>query len=115
LFAMMLDDLEPQERAVAEAAAVLRRVTVPLLAAVLDSPDAEQAWRILRGLPFTVTSAAGVEFSGVAAPVLLEALELRDPARVRTLRARAAQAILDTLTRGPDWDSTADLLHLVQN
>jgi DNA-binding CsgD family transcriptional regulator len=115
LFAVMLDDLGPRERAVAEAAAVLRRVTLPLLTAVLDEPDGEQAWQTLRGLPFTVTSAAGVEFSGVAAPVLLEALELRDPARVRTLRARAAQAILDSLTHGPRWDSTADLLHLVQN
>ena len=112
---MMLDDLGPRERALAEAASVLRRVTLPLLAAVADEPDVEQAWRTLRGLPFTVTTAAGVEFSGLAAPVLLEALELRDPARVRTLRTRAARAILDSLAHGPDWGSTADLLHLVQN
>jgi hypothetical protein len=115
LFAVMLDDLGPRERAVAEAASVLRRVTLPLLAAVVDEPDVEQAWRILRGLPFTVTTAAGVELSGLAAPVLLEALELRDPDRVRTLRTRAARAILDSLPQGPDWESTADLLHLVQN
>ena len=115
LFAVMLDDLGPRERAVAEAASVLRRVTLPLLAAVIDEPDVEQAWRILRGLPFTVTTAAGVELSGLAAPVVLEALELRDPARVRTLRVRAARAILDSLAHGPDWESTADLLHLVQN
>jgi DNA-binding CsgD family transcriptional regulator len=115
LFAVMLDDLEPQERAVAEAASVLRRVTMPLLAAVVDEPDVEQAWRTLRGLPFTVTTAAGIELSGPAAPVLLEALELRDPARVRTLRTRAARSILDSLAHGPDWENTADLLHLVQN
>jgi DNA-binding CsgD family transcriptional regulator len=115
LFAVLLDDLGPTERAVAEAASVLRRVTLPLLAAVLDEPNVEQAWRALRELPLTVTTAAGVEFSGLAAPVLLEALELRDPARVRTLRTRAARAILDSLTHGPDWESTADLLHLVQN
>jgi DNA-binding CsgD family transcriptional regulator len=115
LFAMMLDDLGPRERAVAEAASVLRRVTLPLLAAVVDEPDVEQAWRTLRGLPFTVTTAAGVKLSGVAAPVVLEALELRDPARVRTLRTGAARAILGSLAHGPDWESTADLLHLVQN
>ncbi|HEY7046682.1 MAG TPA: LuxR family transcriptional regulator [Jatrophihabitantaceae bacterium] len=115
LFAVMLDDLGPRERAVAEGVAVLRRVTLPLLAAVVDEPDLEQAWRMLRGLPFTVTTAAGVELSGLAAPVLLEALELRDPARVRTLRTRAARTILDSLSHGPDWESTADLLHLVQN
>jgi DNA-binding CsgD family transcriptional regulator len=115
LFTVILDDLGPRERAVAEAASVLRRVTLPLLAAVVDETDVEQAWRTLRGLPFTMTTAAGVEFSGLAGPVLLEALELRDPARVRTLRARAARAILDSLAQGPDWESTADLLHLVQN
>jgi DNA-binding CsgD family transcriptional regulator len=115
LYAMMLDDLGPRERSVVEAASVLRRVTLPLLAAVTDEPDVEEAWRALRGLPVTATTAAGVELSGVAAPVLLEALELRDPARVRTLRARAARVILESLASGPDWDSTADLLHLVQN
>jgi DNA-binding CsgD family transcriptional regulator len=115
LFAVMLDDLAPEERTVAEAASVLRRVTLPLLAAVVEEPDVEQAWRTLRGLPFTVTSAAGVELSGLAAPVLLEALELRDPVRVRILRTRAARSILNSLAPGPDWERTADLLHLVQN
>ena len=115
LFAVMLDDLASRERAVVEAASVLRRVTLPLLAAVVDEPDVEQAWHTLRGLPFTVTTAAGVEFAGPAAPVFLEALELRDPARVRMLRTRAARAVLDSLAHDPEWQSTADLLHLVQN
>ena len=43
LFAVMLDDLGPRERAIAEAASVLRRVTLSLLAAVADEPDVEQA------------------------------------------------------------------------
>jgi hypothetical protein len=43
LFVVMLDDLGPRERAIAEAASVLRRVTLPLLAAVADEPDVEQA------------------------------------------------------------------------
>ncbi|WP_238437111.1 MULTISPECIES: helix-turn-helix transcriptional regulator [unclassified Frankia] len=115
LFAVILDGLSPPERAVAEAASVLRRATLPLLAAVVDEPDAEQAWRTLRGLPFAVTTATGVELAGLAAPVLLEALELRDPVRVRTIRTAAARAILDSLAQGPDWEGTADLLHLVQN
>jgi DNA-binding CsgD family transcriptional regulator len=115
LFSVILDDLPPQERSTVEAVAVLRRVTVPLLAAVVDGQHVEEAWRILRGLPFTTTTPAGLELSGVAAPVLLEALELRDPLRVRGLRARAARAIVDSLAVGLDWQSTADLLHLVQN
>ncbi len=115
LFSVILDDLPLPERGTVEAVSVLRRVTMPLLAAVVDGQDIEEAWRILRSLPFTTTTAAGLELSGVAAPVLLEALELRDPLRVRGLRARAAQAIVDSLAVGLDWQSTADLLHLVQN
>jgi DNA-binding CsgD family transcriptional regulator len=115
LFTVMLDDLPSDERATVEAAAVLRRVTLPLLAAVVDDGDVERAWQTLRRLPFTTTTASGLEISGVAAPVLLEALELRDPRRVAALRVRAARTILDSLSAGPDWQSTADLLHLVQN
>ena len=115
LFALMLDDLGPRERALAEAAAVLRRVTLPMLAAVVDEPDVEQAWQTLRRLPFAVTTAGGVALSAPAAPVFLEALELRDPGRVRMLRTRSARVLVDALAHGPDWESTADLLHLVQN
>jgi DNA-binding CsgD family transcriptional regulator len=115
LFSVILDDLPLPERGTVEAVSVLRRVTVPLLAAVVDGQDVEEAWRTLRSLPFTTTTAAGLELSGVAAPVLLEALELRDPLRVRGLRARAARAIVDSVAVGLDWQSTADLLHLVQN
>ena len=115
LFAVILDDLPPEERAMAEAVSVLRRVTVPTLGAVVDGRDVDEAWRTIQRLPFTTTTAAGLELSGVAAPVLLEALELRDPLRVRGLRARAARAIVESLAVGLDWQSTADLLHLVQN
>ncbi|WP_222263263.1 helix-turn-helix transcriptional regulator [Modestobacter marinus] len=115
LFAVLLDDLAPEERATVEAAAVLRRVTLPLLAAVVDEQDPQDAWRTLRSLPFTTVTRTGLEFAGVAATVLLEALELRDPVRVRALRARAARTILAGLAAAPDWEGTADLLHLVQN
>ena len=115
LFAVILDDLPPEERDTVEAAAVLRRVTMPLLAAVVDGQDSDSAWRTLRQMPFMATTGSGLELDGVAATVLLEALELRDPLRVRGLRVRAARSILDSLDFGPDWQSTADLLHLVQN
>jgi DNA-binding CsgD family transcriptional regulator len=115
LFAVILEDLPPQERNTAEAASILRRVTMPLLAAVVDGQDVDSAWRTLRGLPLMSTTGSGLELTGVAAPVMLEALELRDPLRVRDLRARAARSILDSIVVEPDWQSTADLLHLVQN
>jgi DNA-binding CsgD family transcriptional regulator len=122
LFEVLLDDLDPRERRTVENAAVLRRVTQPLLAAVLSDGgagsvdgDLQRAWRTLRDLPFTRTTATGMEFEPVARQVVAGALEIRDPARVRALRRRAAEAALRDAERGPSWDATADLLYLVQN
>ena len=114
---MLLDDLDPVERRSVESAAVLRRVTQPLLAAVLaDDPlDTEKSWRALRSLPFTHVTAAGMEIASIARQTIAGALEIRDPARVRQLRRRAAAAALQDVERGPSWDATADLLYLIQN
>src|SRR6185295_4085321 len=114
---VLLDDLDPVERRSVENAAVLRRVTQPMLAAVLadaDSLDVEQAWRALRGLPFTRLTAVGMEIQSVARQAIAGALEIRDPARVRQLRRRAAVAALRDVERAPGWETTADLLYLVQ-
>ena len=122
LFEVLLDDLDPGERRTVESAAVLRRVTLPLLQAVLTGPDpggpvpdVQQAWRVLRQLPFTVTTASGLELQPIARQAVAGALEIRDPARVRQLRRQAAMAVLRTADRAPTWEATADLLYLVQN
>ena len=123
LFEVLLDDLDPLERRAVESAAVLRRVTQPLLAAVLGEgddpagtgPDLQRAWRALRTLPFTVTTRSGLEFQPIARQAIGGAAEIRDPVRVRRLRRRAAEAALRDLDRAPDWEATADLLYLVQN
>ena len=119
LFEVLLDDLEPRERRTVEDAAVLRRVTQPLLAAVLtdtaEGANLQRAWRTLRDLPFTRTTATGIEFEPIARQAVAGALEVRDPARVRELRRRAAEVALRDVERGLSWDATADLLYLVQN
>jgi hypothetical protein len=68
LFEVLLDDLNPVERRSVESAAVLRRVTQPLLTAVLaDDPlDTEQSWRALRSLSFTRVTPAGMEIASIA-------------------------------------------------
>jgi DNA-binding CsgD family transcriptional regulator len=106
-----------------ESTSVLRRVTQPLLAAVLadhgEPPradaDLQHAWRALRELSFTSTTTAGIEFQPVARQAISGALEIRDPARIRLLRRRAAETALRDLDQGPSWNATADLLYLVQN
>lgn len=122
LFEALLDDLDPDERRTVESAAVLRRVTLPLLEAVLaeaapagPAPDVQQAWRVLRQLPFTVTTGSGLDFQPIARQAIAGALEIRDPPRVRQLRRQAAVAVLRTANREPTWEATADLLYLVQN
>lgn len=116
LFAAFLEDLEPEERAVVEAATVLRRITRPGLAAVLGPEcDVEAAWQLLSALPFAVITPAGLELHEIARDVLSEAVELRDPVGVRALRARAAAALFEAVNHDPDWNTTADLIYLVQN
>src|SRR5262249_46112868 len=96
---------------------VLRRITVPALAAVLERDDlaVERAWTALRDLPFATVRADGVELQAVVQEVTATRLELRDPGRARDLRRRAARAALATVQDAPGWSATADLLHLVQN
>jgi DNA-binding CsgD family transcriptional regulator len=117
LVEVLFDDLDPDLRDVVEAASVLRRVTVPALAAVLERDDAaaERAWVALRDLPFATVRSDGVELQAVVQDVTATRLELRDPGRARDLRRRAARAALATVQHAPGWASTADLLHLVQN
>ena len=117
LVEVLFDDLDPDLRDVVEAASVLRRVTVPALAAVLgrDEAAAEQAWVALRDLPFATVRPDGVELQAVVQEVTATRLELRDPGRARDLRRSAARAALGTVRQAPGWTATADLLHLVQN
>jgi DNA-binding CsgD family transcriptional regulator len=117
LVEVLFDDLDPELRNVVETASVLRRVTVPALAAVLerDEAAAERAWVELRELPFTTIRPDGLELQAVVQDVAAGRLELRDPGRARDLRRRAAGVALASVQRAPGWAATADLLHLVQN
>jgi DNA-binding CsgD family transcriptional regulator len=117
LVEVLFDDLDPDLRDVVEAASVLRRITVPALAAVLERDEAavEPYWVALRDLPFATVRPDGVELQPVVQDVTATRLELRDPGRARELRRRAARAALTTVQHAPGWAATADLLHLVQN
>lgn len=114
---VILGDLGADLRHAVEAASVLRRVTVPALAAVLERTptDVEPTWLALRDLPFTMVRSDGIDIQAVVQDVTARSLELRDPGRARALRRSAARSALATVTSAPGWTSTADLLHLVQN
>ncbi len=117
LFEILIDDLDPAERRTVETAAILRRVTRPLLTAVLDpdGQDVNTAWRTLRELPFTSVTRGGLELNPLARNVIAGGLEISEPAYVADVRRRAAAAALRDAGGGRSWDGTADLLYLVQN
>jgi DNA-binding CsgD family transcriptional regulator len=119
LFEVLLNDLSDADRETVEAASILRRITRPLLDAVMaddHAPNAiDDAWRMLRNLPFVSTTSSGLRLHAVAHNAIGGALEIRNPGRVRQVRRKAAAAVLRDTADGPSWDATADLLFLVQN
>jgi DNA-binding CsgD family transcriptional regulator len=114
---VIFDDLDPDVREIVETVSVLRRVTLPALAAVLERDQAavERAWTELRDLPFTTIRPDGLELQAVVQDVTATRLELRDPGRARDLRRRAARVAIANVQHAPGWATTADLLYLVQN
>jgi DNA-binding CsgD family transcriptional regulator len=117
LVEVFLEDLGADVREVVEAAAILRRITVPMLAAVLERSDRDvgAAWRAMASLPFTHVLRDGLYLNPVVQDVVAGSVELRDSAGVRALRRRAAAVALAAVGTAPGWAATADLLHLVQN
>ena len=102
-----------------EAASVLRRITVPALAAVLerDEPAAEHTWRGSRsgGLPFATVRPDGVELQPVVQDVARHQARARDPGRAANCAAAPPTSLSQPCSTLPGWAATADLLHLVQN
>jgi hypothetical protein len=102
---VLLDDLDADLRHAVEAASVLRRITMPTLAAVVDRApaDVESTWAALRELPFATVRPDGIDLQAVVQEVTARSLELRDPGRARDLRRRAARAALATVGSAPGW------------
>jgi DNA-binding CsgD family transcriptional regulator len=111
--------LSPRQVRLAEAAAVVRRVTEPLLTALLDDGRAGSrgAWDELAALPFVTLGADGLSVHETVHECLTQDLEQRDPVRFADLRHRAAVHLIGQhRASGPSlrWRTTADLLYLVR-
>ncbi|MAQ95263.1 MAG: AAA family ATPase [Rhodothermaceae bacterium] len=113
----------PAHRAALEAASVVRSLTVPLLAALLEAtdpgpdPDALFAW--LRDLAFVASDADGVSLHDVVRETVEADLGWRDGARHARLQARARQFFADALQAAPTPGARhlvlADFLHLYRH
>lgn len=113
-----LDDLDPQTRELLEAAAVTRRVTRPLLAALLPDSDGWKSFQALAVLPFVDRTGEGLAIHESLRQAVASQLRAAEPARYRQLRRRAwtyLRAELRDVPRSELWRHTADMVYLIEN
>ena len=116
---MYLEDVpDPLTRRALEAASVIRRVTQPLLDAMLPDSASQDAFDRLLTLPFIDFGSDGVFLHDAVRQPISSFLRSTDPSRHREYR-RAAWRRLRTEVRHAAaaelWRYTADMLYLIAN
>jgi len=117
LLEAFLGQLPPATVTLVEAASTLRRITEPLLAAMLETPSARAAFDALRALPFTEQTDDGLLLHDVVRDTVGNDLAMRDPDRRRAYRRRAVTHLTEHRpgTTADPWLRTADLMFLIEN
>lgn len=113
-----LAGLPPDTVEAVEAASTVRRVTEPILRALLAVPQARDAFEHLEILPFVDMTTEGLAFHDVVRETISQGLTWRDPEHYRSYRRRAwhffskesHECVAQTL-----WQCTADMLYLIEN
>jgi hypothetical protein len=115
---LYLDVLDPMTRRALDAAAVVRRPTMSLLAAMLPDDAPRDAFDRLLGLPFVELSDDGLVLHDTVRETVAAHLRASDPDRSRRYRAAAWRQLRAEVTRASAhelWRYTADLLYILQN
>ena len=117
LLEAFLGQLASDTVTVVEAASTVRRITEPVLAAMLDLPSARAAFDVLRALPFTEPTGEGLLLHDVVRDTVGHDLSMRDPDRRRAYRRRAVAHLTEHPhgARSDPWLNTADLMFLIEN
>ena len=113
-----LSGLDQSTRAVLDAACTLRRPTLSLLGALLPEVPPQDAYELLRPLPFVEFGPDGLVLHDTVREVVAALLRLNDPPAYRAHRIAAWRQLRRELrTAAPVdlWRYTADLLYLVEN
>jgi hypothetical protein len=116
---MYLADVDdPVAREALDAAAVTRRMTLPLLRAMLPAAAPQDAFERLRTLPFVESGRDGLTVHEAVKQAITTSLKTTDPSRYSALRRAAwrhlATSVRDVRGHGL-WRSTADILYLLEN
>lgn len=109
---------DPVTRRAVEAAAVVRRVTEPLLGAMLPDVAPSDAYERLRSLPLMRLARDGLQLHDTVREAIAYDLRSSDPQRYLTLRRACWARITRELRTAPSselWRYTADLLFLLEN
>ena len=108
---------DPVLREAIEAASLVRRVTRPVLEAMLPDRSAESILANLRQLSFVEPAADGLVFHDAFRLAIESRLTAMDPVRTRKLKRAAWQSLRDQLLAAgarDSWRHTADLLFLLE-
>ncbi len=115
---LYLDGLDPSTRRAVDAASVVRRPTLSLLAAMLPDVAPADAFERLHGLPFVELGADGLMVHDTVRDAVAAYLRASDPDHWRGYRIAAWRQLRAEVSRAaPDeiWRYTADLLFLLEN
>lgn len=114
---LYLDGLDAPTRRALNAAALTRRTTLSLLAAMLPDEPATEAFARLRDLPFVELTAGGLLVHDTVREVTAALLRAADPQEYWRLRAAAWSCLRAELRGAPRRELpryTADLLYLIE-
>jgi len=111
-------DLPAPTRRALDAASVVRRVTLALLAGMLTDDSAERAFEHLANLPFVEVARDGLVLHEALQEAIARRLRATDPERYRRYRAAAWRQLrreARAITHEEHWRYTADMLYLIEN
>jgi hypothetical protein len=115
---LYLGVLDTRTRQALDAASVVRRATLSLLAAMLPESAPQDAFDRLMALPFVDLSDDGLILHDTVREAIAAQLLSSDPDRSRRYRAAAWRQLRDEVNRASSqemWRYTADLLYILQN
>lgn len=113
-----LDELDAEIRAFLEAAAVTRRMTIPMMKAMLPDRDGVMGFQALSQLPFVDAMSDGLALHTCLQEPIAARLWAASPQRHRDLRRRAWAHLKGQVQSVPHadlWRHTADMIYLLEN
>jgi len=114
----LADITDLRTRRALEAASVVRRVTLPLLAAMLPDLSPQDAQERIRALPFVQADQDGLRIHDAVREAVALTLRAQNPQQYREYRRAAYRHFMSELrTAAPSdfWRCTANLLYVLEN